>query len=387
MPTSTGSTAFKDQIDAAMVGRLVTALGAADEQFDTAGFRRRATRGLAGLELKARIAQVAAALHATMPEDFARGVAMVDHVLAQPGDGDEPMPSGLNGWDLWPVTDWVVLAGRSQPDEALELLARLTPHATGEFAVRPFIDDDPVGVLDRLERWAASDDEHVRRLVSEGTRPRLPWAPKLRVSTIDPAYAVGLLDRLVDDPSEYVRRSVSNHLNDLCRVDPSLALEVATRWTAWADQAEADGRAERAARLRWVVRRGLRTLVKAGDGSALRLLGHDPDVAVRAELELLTSSVALGGAAEWSLRLVSEDAAAHRVVLDYAIHFVRADGSTGRKVFKWTTVELAPAATVELRRRHRIIPITTRTYRSGAHLLDVQVNGRVVASGVFDLEA
>ncbi len=109
--------------------------------------------------------------------------------------GADGLPGGLIGWDLWPVADWVALAGRGHPDAALELLARLTPWATGEFAIRPFIDDDPRCVHDRLEHWVGRDDEHVRRLVSEGTRPKLPWAPKLAISAADPAYAVDLLDR------------------------------------------------------------------------------------------------------------------------------------------------------------------------------------------------
>ena len=227
--------------------------------------------------------------------------------------------------------EWVALVGRGVPADSLELLARLTRFATGEFAIRPFIDDDPAGVHARLSDWAGRDDEHVRRLVSEGTRPKLPWAPKLAITAADPAYAVDLLDRLVDDPSEYVRRSVSNHLNDLCRVDPALALEVAGRWT---DRADASNEQQRA----WVVRRGLRTLVKAGDARAMRLLGHDPDVAVRAELVVPTPQVSMGEAAEWVLTLESLDAATHRVVVDYAIHHVRADGTTGRKVSKWTSV-------------------------------------------------
>ncbi len=379
MPASAPSTAFKDQIDTQLVQRLAAAFAAADASLDVAGFRRRATRGLRDLELKARISHVGRALAATLPDDPVGAIAVVDDVLALPTEPTDDLPGGLSGWDLWPVADWVALAGRDRPAEALELLARLTRYATGEFAIRPFIDDDPAGVHERLSAWVDRDDEHVRRLVSEGTRPKLPLAPKLAITATAPAYAVDLLDRLVDDPAEYVRRSVSNHLNDLCRVDPVLALDVARRWT---EQADATNAATRA----WIVRRGLRTLVKAGDPIALRLLGHDPDVAVRADLVIGTPTVSMGGAAEWVLSLESADAATHRVVVDYAIHYVRADGSTRPKVAKWTTVELAPGERRDLARRHRIVPITTRTYHSGEHLVEVQVNGVVVARGTFHLD-
>ena len=233
----------------------------------------------------------------------------------------------------------------------------------------------------RDRTWLDHDDEHVRRLVTEGTRPKLPWAPKLVVASADPGYAVHLLDRAVDDDSEYVRRSVSNHLNDLCRVSPELALEVARRWTE--QGRTAGGETER--RIDWIVRRGIRTLVKAGNPDAMRLLGHEPDLDVVAELEMATPRVDFGGQAEWRCTIESLEAVTQLVVVDYAIHWVRANGSTGRKVFKWTTVELVPGVPLVLDRRHRIVPITTRTYYSGLHLVEVQLNGTVVATAEFEL--
>lgn len=372
------STAFKDRIDAALVRRLGAAIAAADGSFEQKPFERDAARGLDGLELKARIAHVAAALEQHLPRDVEQAAAVIGDVVTAVERGD----TELEGWELWPVTDWVARVGRGNAPIALELLAGLTRHATGEFAVRPFIDDDPAGVLARFDRWIDERDEHARRLVSEGTRPRLPWAPRLVVAAAEPGYAVALLDRLVADPSEYVRRSVSNHLNDLTRLDTELALAVAGRW---ADQAAAADAVDRA-RIDWVIRRGLRSLVKHGDPDALRLLGHDPDAAIDATgLVVHTPVVHLGEAATWTVELCSTDSAAHRIVVDYAIHFVRADGSTGRKVFKWTTFELGPGDRRTLERRHAIRPITTRTYRSGTHLVEVQVNGVVVASGSFEL--
>ena len=301
MPSSGTSTAFKDNIDAALVGRLAAAFGAAAPGLDVDAFGRSAVRGLSDLELKARISHVAGSLAEMLPDDVTAAIAIVDDVLAMPGRESEAPPAGLDGWDLWPVAEWVALAGRDRAEEALELLARLTRWASGEFAIRPFIDDDPAAVHDRLVGWADRDDEHVRRLVSEGTRPKLPWAPKLAVTANDPAYAVDLLDRLVDDRSEYVRRSVSNHLNDLCRVDPSLALEVAGRWlratptrrtsrpaSGWCGAA--CGHWSRPA-----------TRPRCGCSVTIRMSR------VRAELVMSTPSVAMGEAAEWVLHLESLD--------------------------------------------------------------------------------
>lgn len=379
------STAFKDHIDAALVGRLAAAFAAVDPAFPSAVFTERALEGLGPLELKARVTHVAAALGAALPESFPDAAARVDAVIALPHD-DGGHPGGLSGWDGWPLAEWVGLAGRQDPEVALDLLSRVTRLASGEFAIRPFIDDDPAAALALFAQWIEHDDEHVRRLVTEGTRPKLPWAPKLAVAAGDPGYAVHLLAPLVVDDSEYVRRSVSNHLNDLCRVAPDLALEVAGRWTRQADELDAAGDAESAERIRWIVRRGVRTLVKAGNADAMRLLGHEPDLDVTASLEVLTPQVVFGGQAEWRATIESHESTTHRVVLDYAIHWVRANGSTGRKVFKWTTAELVPGAPLVLVRRQRIVPITTRTYYSGVHLVELQLNGTVVAKGDFELE-
>ncbi|MDQ2679005.1 MAG: DNA alkylation repair protein [Actinomycetota bacterium] len=379
--SATTSTAFKDHIDAALIARLAAAFVRVDPSFPVERFSDAAVAGLAPLELKARVAHVAAALDAALPDRFAEAARIVDGVVALPVDGDGH-PGGLTGWDGWPLAEWVGLAGRSDPAVALDLLSRVTRLASGEFAIRGFIDDDPDAVLALLEGWLDHDDEHVRRLVTEGTRPKLPWAPKLAVAAGNPGYAVALLDRAVDDDSEYVRRSVSNHLNDLCRLSPELALEVATRWT---EQGRAAG-GETERRIDWVVRRGIRTLVKAGNPAAMRLLGHEPDLDVVAELQVLTPQVVFGGQVEWRCTIESHETATHRVVLDYAIHWVRANGTTGRKVFKWTTVELVPGVPLVLERRHRIVPITTRTYYSGVHVVEVQLNGAVVATGEFELQ-
>ena len=373
------SSAFKDRIDAALIERLAAAFLTAEPGFEVERFRTLAGDALDALELKARIAQVAAALHATLPADFDRAAAATHRVLDAVDDGS----MAVDGWELWPVTDWVALAGRGHQAVALELLGRLTRHATGEFAIRPFLDDDPDAVMAVLHDWVAGEDEHRRRLASEGTRPRLPWAPRLRVAAENPGFAVPLLDRLVEDPSEYVRRSVSNHLNDLTRCDLDLGLDVAGRWLQQSGRATEEDRD----RIEWVVRRGLRSLVKHGDPSALRLLGHDPNVSVQADgFQMLTPHVAMPGHVEWQLELVSAEPEPHRIVVDYVIHFVGAGGRTGRKVFKWTTFDLAAGERRVLRRRHAIRPITTRTYRSGRHRVEVQVNGTVVAEGSFELE-
>lgn len=384
--SESSSSAFKLHLNEALVARLGEVFAQAGGQaFDSEEFRRTALDGLDDLELKGRIRHIAQAFGAALPDDFPAAAAVLDAVLALPV-GDNGHPAGLDGWESWPIIEWVGLAGRQHPDVALDLLMRSTSLSSAEFAIRPYLDDDLDATMEQLGQWVDSDDEHVRRLVSEGTRPKLPWGAGLAVAKENPFYAVELLDRLVGDDSEYVRRSVSNHLNDLCRVAPEGALAVARGWSERADEAAEAGDEVAAQQIRWIVTRGIRTLVKAGDPVAMQLLGYDPEVEIEAELVVRSPSVVLGGAVEWELRLRSLAPRPTPLIVDYVIDFVRANGTSGPKVFKWSTFELGSGEERTLARRHKVVPITTRTYHSGRHRIAVQVNGRVVADGTFDLE-
>ncbi len=228
----------------------------------------------------------------------------------------------------------------------------LTKVFTAEFCIRPFIVEHPQTMI-KLRQWSHDPDEHVRRLVSEGTRPRLPWAARLPAFVADPEPVIALLDMLKDDPSDYVLRSVGNNLNDIAKDHPQRAVEVAATWMP--------GR-------RRLVRRGLRTLVKAGDPAALAVLGYEPlEVAARADLP---REIAIGE----TLRLAIELSGRGRVALvDIVVHFVKANGSTSRKVF--TGGEFALDGTATIRRSISFAQHSTRRHYPGAHRIGVIING------------
>jgi 3-methyladenine DNA glycosylase AlkC len=357
---------FKDHISGASVERLGEVLAAGDRCFDARRFADEASRGLDRLELKARVAHVSGVLARHLPDHFESAAAVVLRTVPA---------SDLTMWEAWPVTDWVAAAGIEVPAAALEVLAAITAKASAEFAVRPFIDGYPDLTFQTMQRWTAHPDQEVRRLVSEGSRPRLPWAPRVRVLDAQPRWAVPLLDRLRDDPSPYVRRSVANHLNDIAKVDPDGGLDVAGRWTA-------EGGTHVAA----VVRHGLRTLVKAGDPRALALLGADAEAHIEIrDFTVVTKTVRLGGELVWRCLLTARHGRPVVAVVDYVVHFARARGAQGRKVFKLKTVRLEPGRPVEIVRRHPLVPVTTRRYHAGGHRVEVQVNGRVLDGGDFEL--
>jgi 3-methyladenine DNA glycosylase AlkC len=359
--------ALKDFINRESIRQLGAAIAAVDPDFAVERFTTDALRGLRRLELKARIDHVARSLGRHLPPDFPAAARDVAAVVDD---------RSLNVWAAWPVTVWISEAGIDHFEESVALLEHVTATASAEFAVRPFIDKRPKEMQRVLRRWARSKDPHVRRLASEGTRPRLPWAPRLTATGDDHGWALFVLDILRDDPSESVRKSVANHLNDICKLDRDLGLATAERWI------DAGG-----THVAWVTRHGLRTLVKRGDPRALALLGADANARVEiAALKLARRRLRLGEPLEFSFRIRNAEQSSVVAVIDYAIHFVKSDGSRGRKVFKLKTVELSPEQEMPLSRRFPIREITTRRYYAGKHRLEIQCNGVVGASTEFHLD-
>lgn len=354
----------KDEISPALVAALADELRRAWAGFPAEAFAARATDGLAALGLMERVRHVAGALAEALPPRFAGAAAVLDRAVESPS---------FTGWMTLPCGEYVAAHGLDEPHVALPLLARLTPRFSSEGTIRPFVERHPDVTFGYLREWTRSEDEHVRRLVSEGTRPRLPWATRLRGLMADPAPAVVLLDVLYDDPSPYVRRSVANHLNDIARDHPALALDCARRWSA----SGADGAA-------WVVRHGLRTLVKRGDPEALRLLGYDHAAAVRLDAFAVTPDrVEIGGEVTIDLTLSADRVA--RVVVDYVVHHAGARGTRAPKVFELTSRTIEPGAPQRVVRRHRFREVSVRRLYPGPHRVEVQVNGRVLGGATVDL--
>ncbi|MEV6281261.1 DNA alkylation repair protein [Kribbella sp. NPDC051770] len=282
----------------------------------------------------------------------------------------------FTGWMIWPVTEAVaVRATDGDFERGLELLALLTSRLTGEFALRTFLAADLQRTLAVVSTWTTHPDEHVRRLASEGTRPRLPWAKQVRAILADPAVTRGILDALRTDESQYVRRSVANHLNDVSRVDPALAVEIATGWLAKPTETTPQ-----------LVRHALRTLIKAGDPAALVLLGYEPPHALSVEGPVLSvDGVAVGDTLGFSFDARNDGPDDVRLAIDYVVHHVKANGTLAPKVFKLTTRTLAPGESVTLAKRHSFKPISTRRYYAGEHALELQINGRSFGRATFTL--
>lgn len=370
---------FKNLVNAALIDDAAGHLHRTWPGFDRARFRSLATNGLDALELKARAMHVCAALEATLPDDFHRAADILESSLGPPAVGDDlssmrMTDAGLGGWILWPVGEFVARRGLDHPVRALQLLHALTQRFSAEFAIRPFIVRHQDLTLATLATWTRDPSAHVRRLVSEGSRPRLPWGMQLKALVADPSPTLPLLEVLQDDASEYVRRSVANHLNDIAKDHPAVLIDWVARYLPGASR---DRRA--------LLKHASRTLIKRGHPGMMTLWGVGRRLAGEATCSASPKRVSLGGEVTLRLVLQSDSSRTQKLAIDYAIHHVKANGATSPKVFKGWVVDLGPHETRTLVKRHSMRPVTTRRYHAGRHVVDVMVNGQVVATTSFHL--
>lgn len=328
--------------------------------WDRDAFRREATAGLDALELKARVVHVADALRRQLAPEWPDALAQVlSSMPAEPTTTD-----GLtDAMGLWSVLTLVERHGLAHPELSLDALGRLTPFWSAEFAVRPYFEADPTGMLAWLERWSVDDNVHRRRLASEGSRPRLPWGIRLGCRIADPLAVVPVLTRLRDDPSEYVRRSVANHLNDIAKDHPDHVLTLARDWLPGSPQTLK------------LVRHALRTQIKQGEPAVYRLLGLEP-FAGTVRFEVGTDSVTVGDVLPLRVELEAEQD--QRVRVDFALHHRRANGTLSPKVFHWTERTVEAGIPLVLEKNYALRKVTTRRLYAGGHAVDVRINGERV---------
>jgi 3-methyladenine DNA glycosylase AlkC len=385
---------FKLLFDAAVVEAMGRHLQRVAPTFDRRSFEARALAGLDALALKARAMQLADALEATLPAEFGRAADWLEAALApvaasgpdvDAADAAEvaevdlaalrSSDAGLAGWAVWPMTEFIARRGLAEPQRALAALHAMTQRFSAEWAIRTFIEQHPALTFETLARWCHDPSPHVRRLVSEGSRPRLPWGQRLKGLVADPAPTLPLLAALQDDPSAYVRRSVANHLNDIAKDHPVLLADWLERHLPGASPAR-----------RVLLRHACRTLIKQGDARVLAAWGQGAALLGVARLHLAPARLRLGEALTLTVELDSSARQAQALVVDYVVHHVKANGSTSPKVFKGWNVTMAPLELRQLIKRHALRRITTRSYYPGMHRVELQVNGRVLAEETFELE-
>lgn len=365
---------LKDQLfNAGSLGDLADEFAAGVPGFDRDAFHAAALSGIAERSLLECLDWFADCAEPYLAADFPAMAEQLEAAMPPPLD-----PS-LRDDDFGRFIHAVpgILAVRhgleAHRDRALDLLWAATQRFSMEFYIRAFLNRWPDETLARLKQWVEDDNYHVRRLVSEGTRPKLPWARKVDVT---PAQALPLLDQLQRDPTRFVTRSVANHLNDLAKSDPDAVLARLEAWEVEATQAP-DERA-------WMRRHALRTLIKDGHPGAMAMLGYAQDVPVEVSLDMHTPQVTLGEALAFDVTLhADQDVPA---LVDYRIRFARPGGKSAEKVFKLKVGQVRKGKPLVLKKQHKLkANATTFELHRGVHGVVVQVNGVDRAEGTFEI--
>ncbi len=368
---------FKNELSAENASRIGTALKMAHPGFPLKRFQNGLADALEPMELKGRVTHLAERVMACLPADPAEAFPILTRALG-PDPSDRSDPDALRGFLVWPLTEVVARYGLGHFKVSMASLREMTRAFTAEFAIRPFLLTQPEKTLRQLHAWCDDPCEHVRRLVSEGSRPLLPWGVRLPQMFDSPHPTLDLLERLHRDSSDYVRLSVANHLNDFSKRHPELVLNALSGWRAAAPE---DKRIEKLAR------HACRTLLKAGHPGAMAFHGFGcADGLDVSPVSLSHKRVKLGETLSYKLVIRNRSKRKMKVMFDYAIHHRKANGSLMPKVFKGKVRELDAGESWAIEGRHKFQPVTTRVYYAGGHRFEPRVNGRDFPAVGFTLE-
>ena len=321
------------------------------------------------MELKQRMSHTIEAIAQFLPEDFTHGARALCRLV----DGLERAGMNEQSFEFMFLPEYIETRGLNHFDVAVESFERITQFTSCEFAVRPFIQRYGARMLERMLDWSQHDNEWVRRLASEGSRPRLPWAMALPALKQDPTPLLPILENLKTDPSETVRRSVANNLNDISKDNPDFVIGRVNDWQGLGAETDA------------LLKHACRTLLKQAEPRAMALFGYTLDGIEVSDFSLATTSVDFGSELVFSFHVHNSGSAALKLRLEYALYHLKKNGSHSKKVFKISERELAAGEVLPVERRHRIKPITTRVYYPGSHRVAAIANGVESASASFEL--
>jgi 3-methyladenine DNA glycosylase AlkC len=364
---------LKDSFGPDVPGRIASAISAVHPNFPASAFVTEALVGYDHLELTPRCRQIARALHAHLPGDYDAAIDILLRSLGPPAE--RVALTGMAAFFYAPHIFFVADYGLDHWETSMRAQYELTQLFTAEYSIRLFLESDPERTLTRLREWARDPSPDVRRLVSEGSRPRLPWAPRLRRFQADPSPVIALLELLKDDSSLYVRRSVANNLNDIGKDHPDVLVATCRRWMEHPTDAR-----------RWLVRHALRSAVKRGDAAALEVLGFQSGS--EAGLHHVTIEPArprIGATVRISAEIGNAGQRQAAFNVDLRVHFVKSNGSTSPKVFKVREVELDAGERATVSKVVFLHQQTTRTHYPGERLVDVVINGTTHPAGSFEL--
>lgn len=315
-------------------------------------------------ELKQKMHHLTRSMAAFLPVDYSLALKILKEVAPNFG-----------GFNVMIFPDFVEKYGQDEWELSLPALAFFTTLCSSEFAIRPFLARDPERAMAYLYQWAKDENFHLRRLASEGCRPRLPWAMSLPGFKKDPGLILPLLEILKDDPVDYVRTSVANNLNDISKDHPDLVLDICEKWFGLSKNTD------------WIVKRACRTMLKAGNKRALILFGFgDPGQFYVEDLSFDPEALVIGEDLRFSFKLKLEAKGVSRLRLEYGVDYVKANNKISRKIFQIREDDYKEGSHT-FSRKHSFKELSTRKHYPGLHRFTIFINGVGKATGSVKLES
>ena len=366
---------FKDVFNPELVARMGNRIKSVSSQFNEESFYKSIVPKLEPLSLSERSSLICESLQKHLPKGYKNAIQILLSTFDQVKKTSEL--TGFEGFYFMPIAKYVSVYGLEEEDfdVSMNALIEITKRFTSEDAIRPFIRKYPKQTFENLYKWSTDENVHVRRLVSEGTRPRLPWSSVLREFIVNPSPVLDLLEELKEDPELYVRRSVANNLNDIAKDHPQLVIKTLKRWNSINNKGT-----------QWIISHASRTLLKQGLPEALELLGYPTNLNISVDNFLLSQiECKMGDAIEFSFDITSKTTESQNLMVDFVVHYMKANGKTAPKVFKLSKKELPANQKLSFKKKLSFRLISTRKYYTGLHEIEIQVNGKLYGKVNFKL--
>lgn len=326
-------------------------------------FYKDCIKPLESLELKQRVSHTTLTVAKHLPDNYKQAISVL-YDLSDVIDGE---------FGYLFMSEFVSTYGLDNYKTSMNALRDFTHHCSSEFAIRDFLKLDFDKSIKHMQEWAEDDNHHIRRLASEGSRPRLPWGIKLQDVIDKPNLTWAILNKLKNDPEKYVQKSVANHLNDISKDNADWLIQKLQKWP---DKAITQ----------WIIKHGCRTLIKKGHQPTLELLGFSKPYIEVENLNIKNTQITIGESLAFSFNINNKTKNQQDLVIDYNIHFLKKSGKTQAKTFKLKTMTLDKATSVDINKKHKLKLMTTRKLYSGEHILEIQINGICFSQQKFVLK-
>ncbi len=371
---------FKNIFNEDAVKKISKEIKQVYKPFNTLGFEKEVLKTLNDLELKDRVRLISSTLKDHLTNDYKKNIKILTSILSDENlherkEWDGKNEKGISGFITWPLTQYIEDNGLEDLKTSMDGLYQMTKRFTAEFAIRPFLEKYGEEVYTKyLNLWVKDKSRHVRRLVSEGTRPNLPWGSKVSWISENPKFNIYLLEKLKNDTEEYVRRSVANHLNDISRIDKKLLLGTISKWDLECPETK------------WIIRHATRSLLKAGEPRALRLNGYDTNPKVKlSKFKLGPKKIKEGESFKFKFEIENTSNKGLSLLMDYIIHYPKKNGKLSPKAFRLKSLKLKKGERITIEKEVVFKKVTTRVHYTGHHIFELKICDQIFVNDKFKL--